>query len=76
MKLGKLAPRIERVSLRVKDVNGPRGGVDHSCTVKVVLTNAASEVVEKRERSLAAAIDGAMTGAERAVRRAVQQRSR
>ena len=37
MKLGKFATSIERVSVRVSDVNGPRGGVDQRCRVKVVL---------------------------------------
>ena len=74
MKLGKLAPPIERVSVRVADVNGPRGGVDHVCRVKVVLSDAPSEIVEKRDASLAAAVDGALSGAERAVRRSVERR--
>lgn len=35
MKLGKLAWSIERVTVRARDGNGPRGGVDQECTVKV-----------------------------------------
>lgn len=73
MKLGKLAPRIERVSVRVRDLNGPRGGVDHACRVKVVLSNAPSEIVEKRDASLVTAIDTALTSAERAIRRSLQR---
>ena len=37
MKLGKFATSIERISVRVTDMNGPRGGVDQLCNVKVVL---------------------------------------
>jgi ribosome-associated translation inhibitor RaiA len=74
MKLGKFASSIERVSVRVEDVNGPRGGVDHACRVKVVLSDLPSVVVEERDASQAAAIDGALAGVERTVRRALQRR--
>ncbi|HKW48047.1 MAG TPA: CBS domain-containing protein [Gemmatimonadaceae bacterium] len=73
MKLGKLASAIERVSVRVKDVNGPRGGVDHICRVKVVLSGFPSVVFESRAASTRDAINGALTGAERAVRRVVRR---
>ena len=74
MKLGKFASAIERVSVRVEDVNGPRGGVDHACRVKVVLSALPSVVYVEQDASLAAAIDGALAGSERAVRRAVRRR--
>jgi CBS domain-containing protein len=73
--LGKFAPGIERTSVRVEDVNGPRGGVDKRCRIKVVLTGLPSVVVEQRHHSLQAALDGAMARAERAVRQATQRRS-
>ena len=37
-KLGKYASSIERVTVRVRDVNGPRGGIDLLCRIKVVLS--------------------------------------
>lgn len=74
MKLGKFASSIERVSVRVEDVNGPRGGVDHACRVKVVLSDLPSIVVVEQDSSLTAAIDRALSGAERAVRRALGRR--
>lgn len=73
-KLGKFATAIERVSVRLRDVNGPRGGVDHECQIKVVLSGAPSIVVAERDASLSRAITAAMNGAEVAVRRAVQRR--
>ena len=73
-KLGKFATSIERVSVRVDDVNGPRGGVDQVCRINVVLIGLPPLVFERRDASLQAAIDGALTGAERAVRRRVQRR--
>jgi ribosome-associated translation inhibitor RaiA len=73
MKLGKFAPALERVSVRVDDVNGPRGGVDQRCRVKVVLSGLPSQVVEAQHASLSAAIDKALAGTERAVRRSLQR---
>jgi CBS domain-containing protein len=74
MKLGKFASAIERVSVRVEDVNGPRGGVDHVCRVKIVLGRLPSVVVEKQDASRDAAIDDALAAVERAVRRSVRKR--
>ena len=34
MKLGKFVASIERVTVRVTDANGPRGGIDHACNVR------------------------------------------
>jgi CBS domain-containing protein len=74
MKLGKFARSIERVSVRLKDVNGPRGGVDQLCRIKVVLSGLPSVVFQSQAGSLTDAINGALAGAERAVRRRVQRR--
>jgi CBS domain-containing protein len=73
-RLGKFARSIERVSVRTEDVNGPRGGVDKVCRIKVVLSGLPSVVVEQRDASLSAAVDGALAGTERAVRRALGRR--
>lgn len=73
-KFGKFAGSIERISVRVKDVNGPRGGIDQVCQIKVVLRNLPSVVFESRDASLDAAIAAALAGAERAVRRKSQRR--
>jgi hypothetical protein len=72
-KFGKFARSIERMSVRLKDVNGPRGGVDHVCRIKVVLRNLPSVVYEKQDVSLNIAVGGALAGAERAVRRTLQR---
>ena len=73
-KLHKFASTVERTSVRIKDLNGPRGGVDKSCRIKVVLHGLPSIVVEEQHESLHAVMDAALTGTERAVRRAIDQR--
>jgi CBS domain-containing protein/ribosome-associated translation inhibitor RaiA len=73
-KFGKFAESIARISVRVKDVNGPRGGIDQVCQIKVVLRNLPSVVFFSRDASLDAAIETALAGAERAVRRKLRRR--
>lgn len=73
-KLGKFAWSIERVSVRLRDANGPRGGVDQECTVKVVLSGLPSVVVKRRNALAQVAIDEALRAVERAVRRSVRRR--
>ena len=73
-KLGKYASSIERVTVRVRDVNGPRGGIDLLCRVKVVLSGLPSVVVEQQSALHKPALTRALTGVERAVRQTVQRR--
>ena len=73
-RLNKFAESIERVSLRTEDVNGPRGGVDRVCRIKVVVRGMPSIVVEKQDAFLNRAVDLALAGVERGVRRALQRR--
>jgi CBS domain-containing protein/ribosome-associated translation inhibitor RaiA len=72
--LGKFASSIERVSVRTQGMNGSRGGIDRVCGIKVVLSGLPSVVYKSRDATLNAAVDGALAGVERAVRRAVQSR--
>ena len=74
VRLGKFAWSIERVTVRARDANGPRGGVDQECTVKVVLSGLPSVVVRRRHAELRVAIDDALHAVEQAVRRSVRRR--
>jgi ribosome-associated translation inhibitor RaiA len=74
MKLGTFATSIERISVRMTDMNGPRGGIDQVCNVKVVLSGLPSVVIERRHAALHAAIDVALHATEQAVRRRVRRR--
>ena len=73
-KLGKFARSIERVTVRARDVNGPRGGVDQECTMKVVLSGLPSVIVKRRDAALHVAIDEALHAVEQAVRSSVSRR--
>ena len=72
-RLGRFAPVIDRVSVRVTDVNGPRGGVDKSCRVKVVLKQMETVVVERRHHDARAAFDLALDAVRRVVRARVRR---
>ena len=74
MKLGKFFWSIERVTVRARDANGPRGGDDQECTVKVVLAALPSVVVKRRDAVLHLAIGEALDAVEQAVRRRVGRR--
>jgi hypothetical protein len=73
-KLAKFAASVERASVRIADLNGPRGGIDRVCRIKVVLRGLPSVVFEQRGATLEAVVNGALTGVERTVRRSVQRR--
>ena len=36
--LGKCADNIERVVVRLKDINGPKGGPDKHCSVEIIIS--------------------------------------
>ncbi len=50
---------IQRMMIRLSDINGPRGGADKRCHVQVVLANLPAVVIEDTEADLYAAIDRA-----------------
>ncbi len=73
-RLAKFGASVERISVRMEDLNGPRGGVDQVCRIKGVLKGLPSIVVERRGDTLEAAVEGAVDGVERTVRRRLQRR--
>ena len=54
--LGRFQRRIERVTVRVFDVNGPRGGVDKMCRVVVDVIPSGHIVVEHTTDDLYTAV--------------------
>ena len=74
MKLGKFGSSIERITVRLSDTNGPKGGRDQRCQIKVVLSGLPSVVVNETDSTLSRTIDGAVDAIAIAVRRRVQRR--
>jgi hypothetical protein len=72
-KLGKFADRIERLTVRFEDLNGPRGGVDVVCRAKVVLSNLPSVVVNARAKTDRLAFGRVANALTRAVRKALDR---
>lgn len=60
---------IQRVSLRLSDINGPRGGNDQRCKVQVVLAHIPDIVIEDIEAEMSVAIDRAADRVGRTVAR-------
>jgi hypothetical protein len=74
--LSPLATRIDRLTIRFEDVNGPRGGVDTICRIKAVMTGADSLLVQQRAKSPEQAVGRAIPRLVRAVRRDADKRPR
>jgi len=66
---------ITRVTVRLSDINGPRGGADKRCLIEVRLKAAPAVVIEDTEADLYVAIDRAAERAGRTLaRRLARQR--
>jgi ribosome-associated translation inhibitor RaiA len=74
MKLGKFVASIERITVRLSDTNGPKGGRDQRCQIKVVLSGLPSIVVNETDLALPRSIDRAVDAVAISVRRRLQRR--
>jgi hypothetical protein len=72
-RLGSYALHVQRATVRFEDVNGPRGGIDVACRVKIVLDGLPSIVVEKRAPQAIDAVVPAAEAVRRALRRTLQR---
>ncbi len=64
---------IQRVVMRLSDINGPRGGSDKRCHLRVVLAGLPDVVVEDTEGDLYTAIDRATDRAGRTLVRKIDR---
>jgi len=72
--VGRFSTRLEEVSVRLGDANGPRGGTDKTCRVVAGVDGAGQVVVEDADSDLYVAVDRATSRLGRAVARAVNRR--
>jgi len=61
--------QIQKITVRLSDVNGPRGGVDKRCKVTIVLPRLNQVVIEDVQSDLYVAIFRAIDRASRTVNR-------
>jgi len=71
--LSRFDSKIERVSMVIADVNGPRGGIDKSCSVTVKLRRLPDVRVSSEHTGVEAAIGHAADRVGRAVARAIER---
>ena len=63
--------QIQKITVRLSDVNGPRGGMDKRCQVKVTLPRLNQIVIDDVQADLYVAIFRAMDRASRTVNRRI-----
>jgi hypothetical protein len=71
--LSRFADRVREVRVRLRDVNGPRGGADKQCTIEVRGPGFAPLFVEVLDCDALAAFDRAAGIARRVVVRAIER---
>ena len=71
--LGWASHRLGKVSVRLSDENGPRGGEDKRCCLRVGVAGAEDVVIEDTEADLYVAIDRAADRASRVLARRMER---
>lgn len=67
--LGRVADHVHKVTVRLSDINGPKGGIDKHCHIHVALRQLPDVVIEDIEADLYYAINRATDRASRGVAR-------
>ncbi len=71
--LSSCSDHIQRVVMRLSDINGPRGGEDKLCKLQVVLNGLPDVIVEDIQLDLYVAIDRAVDRAGRTTIRKIER---
>lgn len=71
--LSRFDSRIQGVSVVFSDLNGPRGGIDKSCSITVNLRNISDIIITDQDADAAACVGRAAARVGRSVARAVER---
>jgi ribosome-associated translation inhibitor RaiA len=74
--LERFAARIRKLTVRVTDVNGPRGGVDKHCRIAIDLIPSGTVMIEDRGKNPFSLVADMTKRAGRSVRRKLERRRR
>jgi hypothetical protein len=74
MKFGKCVSEIERITVRLSDANGPKGGRDQKCQIKVVVSGLPSVVVNDIDTTVPRVVDRTIDAAALVVQNAIRRR--
>lgn len=66
--------QIQRIVMRLSDINGPRGGEDKRCHLQITMDRLPDVIVEDTESDLYTAIDRASDRAGRTVMRKIERK--
>lgn len=73
-KLSRASKKVRSIAISIRDVNGPRGGIDHVIRIVIRLTSGGKIVVRHRARDTYTGAPIAIKRAVRAVRRELGRR--
>jgi ribosome-associated translation inhibitor RaiA len=71
--LGRFTRRLQSVRIMLKDLNGPKGGVDKHCKVMVSIVPSFNVIIEESDADLQTAINRALERAGHTVARRIDQ---
>lgn len=58
--LTRIRSHIQSVSIRLEDINGPKGGLDKCCTLKILISNTPAVIIKDVQEDMYQAIDTAL----------------
>ncbi|MFO1519789.1 MAG: HPF/RaiA family ribosome-associated protein [bacterium] len=73
--LGRFENRIDWVKVRLKDLNGPKGGRDKNCTIQIKTAFSKEIFIEEIDSDLYAVVDLATKRAGSAIRREIEKKN-
>lgn len=72
--LGRFSNRIRKLSVSLMDLNGPRGGIDKDCTLRIMLKPMGEIVLDDVDETVEGAVAMLAERASRAVTRRLEKR--